>query len=105
MYVIMCRQGFFEPMELAVKSPSQSPLYQRLRHQHHNCLPTWEDLKEVFSNIVTIYELNDTFLSSLKAMQVHLDSGNDAKLQLGDAFLAVVRVPETFYGQISQVTG
>jgi hypothetical protein len=82
-------------MELAVKSPSQSPLYQRLRHQQHNCLPTWEDLKEVFSNIVTIYELNDAFLSSLKAMQVHLDSGNDAKLQLGDAFLVVVRVPVT----------
>jgi hypothetical protein len=83
------------PLEIAVKNPSESAILRRLRggQPRNGDLPTWDDLKEVFANIVTIYDLNSAFLKSLEEMRVHMDESNDYELQLGDAFHAVVLPP------------
>lgn len=84
---------YFQPMELALNNPAESTILQDLRkggHVRASDLPSHDDVKQLFSNIVAIYDLNSQFLQKLLNLQEHIDRETDDEIQLGDAFLDVV---------------
>jgi len=86
-------QKYYLPLKLAATSPSESDIVHQLKENgtfRPHDIPSWEDVKNIFSNIVTIYELNSNFLRSLESLTVHIAEQNMEQIQLGDAFLAVV---------------
>jgi len=90
---VMDMQKYYLPLKLAATSSSESELMKSLKAKgtlRQSDIPSWEDIKNIFSNIVTIYELNSKFLQSLESMRVHTEAENMEEIQLGDSFLAVV---------------
>jgi len=85
-------EKYYLPLKLAATSSSESELMKSLKAKgtlRQSDIPSLEDIKNIFSNIVTIYELNSKFLQSLESMRVHTEAENMEEIQLGDSFLAV----------------